>query len=236
MSNRSMPTSRKLVISLFVVLIIILALVAVVPMVYSAFMGPGVRTEGLSTDDVKPASTDINGEWEVARGGGANATSVGYTFFEILPGERKNTSGSTSAVGGFATIEAGTLTAGSITVDMTKVSSDNERRDINVRNKILNTDQFPDAVFTVTEPVDLSAVPSDGRVVPVKLIGDLEVRGESRPLVHDFDVVRDGDRIIVSGDIRINRHDYGVESPEFVAAKIDEEGELNIRVALEKIS
>ncbi|WP_290220783.1 YceI family protein [Corynebacterium atrinae] len=231
-----MPTSRKLVISLFVVLIIILALVAVVPMVYSAFMGPGVRTEGLSTDDVKPASTDINGEWEVARGGGANATSVGYTFFEILPGERKNTSGSTSAVGGFATIEAGTLTAGSITVDMTKVSSDNERRDINVRNKILNTDQFPDAVFTVTEPVDLSAVPSDGRVVPVKLIGDLEVRGESRPLVHDFDVVRDGDRIIVSGDIRINRHDYGVESPEFVAAKIDEEGELNIRVALEKIS
>ncbi|AKK08744.1 YceI family protein [Corynebacterium testudinoris] len=236
MSDRSTPTGRKLIISLFVVLIVILALVAVVPMVYSAFMGPGVRTEGVNTNNVKPASTDINGEWDVARGGGANATSVGYTFFEILPGERKNTSGSTSAVEGFATIEAGTLTAGSITVDMAKVSSDNERRDINVRNKILNTDTYPNAVFTITEPADLSAVPDDGSVMPITLTGDLEVRGESRPLIHEFDVLRDGDRIIVAGDVRINRHDYGVESPEFVAAKIDEEGELNIRVSLEKVS
>lgn len=227
-------SANKVVIAIFVVLIVALALVAVVPVMVALAMGPGVRTEGLSAENAQPASTDINGEWHVAHTRDENTTSVGFTFFEILPSDRRETSGSTQAVEGYATIEGGTLKAGEITVDMAEVSTDNERRDINVRTKILNTNQYPTATFSVTEPADVSRVPGDGTPGKVTLDGEMEIRGETRPLSHEFDVLRDGDRLILSGDVLIDRHEYGVESPDFVAAKIDDTGELNIRIALEK--
>ena len=40
--------------------------------------------------------------------------------------------------------------------------------------------------------------------------------------------------MIVAGDIPINRLDYGVETPELVAAKIAEEGEVNVRINMTK--
>lgn len=227
-------SASKVVVAIFVILIVVLALVAVVPVLFSLAMGPGVKTEGLDAQGAKPATTDVNGEWHVAHDRGKNATSVGFTFFEILPSDRRSTSGSTQAVDGWATVEAGALQAGEVVVDMEKVSTDNERRDINVRNKILHTNEYPTAVFKITEPADLSEVPGDGTPGKVTLAGEMEIRGETRPLVHEFDILRDGDKIVVSGDIEINRNEYGVESPEFVAAKIDDTGELNIRLELEK--
>ena len=47
-------------------------------------------------------------------------------------------------------------------------------------------------------------------------------------------MARSGDRLVVAGDIPINRLDYGVETPELVAAKINEDGEVNVRVNLTK--
>ncbi len=227
-------SASKVVIAIFVILIVLLALVAVVPVLFALFMGPGIKTEGLDADGAKPATTDVNGEWHVARYRGKNTTSVGFTFYEILPSDRRATSGSTQAVEGWATIEAGTLKAGEVVVDMEQISTDNERRDINVRNKIFHTNEYPTATFSITEPADLSEVPGNGTPGKVTLTGEMEIRGETRPMVHEFDILRDGDRIIVAGDVLIDRHEYGVESPEFVAAKIDDTGELNIRLALEK--
>ena len=131
---------------------------------------------------------------------------------------------------GSADIEAGTLTAGEITVDMTNLTSDSDVRDSNVRRKILHTDQFPEATFRVTEPADVSQVPDDGSVAKVELTGEMSIHGETNTVTHEFDVARSGSSLIVAGDVPINRADYGVESPEFVAAKIDEQGEVNIRL------
>lgn len=234
MTAQSKP-ANKIIVAIFVILIVALALVAVVPTLIALVMGPGDKTEGLTSEGAQPATTDINGEWHVVhQRGDANTTSVGFTFHEILPSDRRSTSGSTQAVDGGATIEEGTLTAGEIVVDMTEVSTDNERRDINVRTKIFHTDEYPEAVFTITEPVDVSEVPGDGTPGKVTLSGEMEIRGETRPLIHEFDILRDEDMVIVSGDIDINRHDFGVEAPEFVAAKIDDTGQLNIRIALAK--
>ena len=234
MTTQSKPAS-KIIIAIFIILIVILALVAVVPMLFALAMGPGVKTEGLTAESAQPASTDIDGEWHVThQRADSNTTSVGFTFFEILPSDRRETSGSTQSVEGWATIEQGSVQAGEIVVDMTDVSTDNERRDINVRNKIFHTNEYPTATFSITEPVDVSEVPGDGTPGKVTLAGEMEIRGETRPLSHEFDILRDGDRVIVSGDVDINRNEYGVESPEFVAAKIDDTGQLNIRLLLTK--
>lgn len=224
----------KLVITILVVLIVILGLVAVVPVIISLFLGPGVRTEPLSAENAQPASTEINGEWSVVEGRPPNTTSVGYTFNEILPGERTRTSGSTTDVTGSVTIEEGTLTAGEVNVDLTNITSDRDVRDENVRNKLLETHDYPTAAVTITEPVDVSSVPEDGTPGTVSLAGDLEIKGTTLPFEEDFQVLRDGESVVVSGTVIIDRNAYGVESPEMIAAEIAEEGEINIRLSLAK--
>ena len=100
--------------------------------------------------------------------------------------------------------------------------------------KLFNTDEFPTATFEVTESVDLSSIPDDGTVGQVVVPGELTVHGQTNDVTPTFDVLRDGDQVIIASDIEINRLDYGVETPEFVAAKIAEMGEINVRLALEK--
>ena len=103
-----------------------------------------------------------------------------------------------------------------------------------MRRKILHTEKYPEAYFVLTQPADVSALPEDGTTGTVELTGDLTIRGVTNEVTQDFTVLRTGDHVIVHTDIPFNRLDYGVETPDFVAAKIAEEGEINIRLNLVK--
>ena len=90
--------------------------------------------------------------------------------------------------------------------------------------------QVPIGNFTT----EAGAVLGDASPVTIPLTGDLTIHGETQNVTTDFQVVRDGDSIILGGDIPINRLDFGVETPEMIAAKISEVGEVNVRVTLQK--
>ncbi len=227
---QKMSTTTKALLALAVVVILALAALAIGPVVYTLAMGLGVKTEGINEQQVQPAATDVNGEWNITTRAGHNSTSVGFTFDEVLPGERTRTSGSTQDVSGSVTIENETLTAGEVIVGMGNIVTDRDNRDSNVRIKILHTDEFPVATFTVTEPADVSGLPENGSVGTVELTGDMTIHGETNSITQEFNVARDGNNLVVAADIPINRLDYGVESPEFVAATIAEEGEVNVRL------
>ena len=51
---------------------------------------------------------------------------------------------------------------------------------------------------------------------------------------HLLDRAESGEQITIASTLEINRLDYGVKPPEFVAALINEEGEVNIRLTFEK--
>ncbi|MEX3504031.1 YceI family protein [Corynebacterium sp. LK2510] len=227
--------SQKPIIVVGVLFIAALAALAFVPLIYAMVAGGGgVKTEGIDEARLKPASTDLDGTWTVTSGPGANQSSAGFTFFEILPAEEKVTSGSTRDVDGDVQIEAGTLRSGEISVDLTTLTTDSDVRDANVQSKILHTETYPEATFTLTEAADLTHVPDDGSIETVELTGDLTIHGVTNSITHTFAVARSGDRLLVAGGVPINRTDYGVETPDFVAAKIAEDGELNIRLNLRK--
>lgn len=217
-----------------VIVVTVLALLAIIPMVMALMSTPGIKTEPIDTAGAKPATTDMDGSWVVLSRQGKNYTSAGFTFDELLPGDARTTSGSTTAVSGEMTIESGTLTAGEVTVDMTNIVTDRDRRDVNVRRKILHTEKYPEAHFVLTQPADVSALPEDGTTGAVTLTGDLTIRGTTNEVTQDFTVLRTGDHVIVHADIPFDRLDYGVETPDFVAAKIAEKGEINIRLNLVK--
>ncbi len=57
-------------------------------------------------------------------------------------------------------------------------------------------------------------MPDDGSVAKVKLTGDLTIKGKTKKVTQEFDVVRDGETIVMGGNIPVNRLDYGIETPE----------------------
>ena len=92
---KSVFGNRKLVISVFVILILASTALALGPLVFSLVMGRGVKTEPINLDRVKAASTELDGQWNVVKGSPYNFTSAGFTIDEILPADKRTTSGST---------------------------------------------------------------------------------------------------------------------------------------------
>ena len=231
---KSVFGNRKLVISVFVILILVSTALALGPLVFSLVMGRGVKTEPINLDRIKAASTELDGEWHVVKGSPHNFTSAGFTIDEILPADKRTTSGSTKEVTGQATISGSVVEEATITVDMTSLTTDKKVRDQNMKTKLFEVTKFPESTFTLTKPADLSSVPDDASPATIPLTGDLTIHGETQEVTTDFQVVRDGDTIILGGDIPINRLDFGIETPEMIAAKISEVGDVNVRVTLQK--
>ena len=226
--------NRTLVISVFVILIIGLTIVGLGPLICSMIAGPGVTTEPLDDSRAKEASTDVNGQWRVGDGTAPNLTSVGFSFNEVLPAERRLTSGSTTAVDGEIEVTDQEVTEGSIKVLMEELTTDKKVRDQNMKSKLFETDKFPEAFFKLTAPVDLSGVPEDGTKGKVTMEGELTIKDATQEIKQDFDVLRDGEHLDIGGTIPINRLDYNVKTPEFLAAKVAEEGDVNILISFEK--
>lgn len=229
-----MTRKNKIIITIFSIAIVLSVLLALVPTLYSVAMGSGVKTEPLDASDAKPATTEVDGYWNVVHGKGRNTSAAGFTFDEILPSDARSTSGTSYDVNGFVTVTNKAITAGKVSVNLEALQSDTDKRDSNVRRTILETDKYPEATFEVTKPADVSQLPDDGTPAKVELTGNLTIHGQTHELTHSFDAVRDGDAVIVSGTVPLRRMDFGVTSYEFLAAKIAETGELNIRLYLEK--
>lgn len=224
---------RKGIITLAVIGMIVGVLMAFGPLVANYFSDRGLRTADITAGG-EPASVGMDGSWHVVRGAGDNTSQAGYTFDEKLPAGSKTTSGRTEDVEGDVKVEDKKLTKGKITVDVASISSDFEKRDINVRKSILHTDKFPKATFTLTEPADVSNLPDDGTTEKVKVTGDLELRGKKNPVTAELKVLRTGENVILQGNIPFKRSDFDIQTPQFVAATIADEGTIDLLLVLEQ--
>ncbi|KAB3523531.1 YceI family protein [Corynebacterium zhongnanshanii] len=229
---------RKAIITFGTIGIILCAVFALRPIVNMFVGNPGLRTASISTGG-DPATTDMNGSWVIIPGQDANQSQVGYTFHEVLPAGAKETSGRADNhkeqnIKGHVTVHDDVLTEAVVSVRVDGISSDVEKRDINVRKKILETQEFPEASFTLTDPVDVSSLPKDGTTGEIAATGDLYIHGQTKQVTATFKVLRTGDNVVLSANIPFNRLDFGVKTPEFVAAKIEEQGTLDVLLVLQK--
>lgn len=224
---------RKGIVTLVVVAVVALAIAIVGPPVYKLITSEGLQTASIADGSGEPPTVGIDGHWDVVPGVGANSSEAGYTFDEVLPGQEKSTSGRTSSVNGSLIVDDGVLQEGRVTVDVASIASDIEKRDIHVRDNILHTDNYPEATFSITSPVDLSSLPEDGSVDTVTVRGDLTMHGETNEVSADLKVLRSGENVIVEGQVPVNREDFDIVSPEFVASQIAEEGTVDLLLVFE---
>ena len=120
--------------------------------------------------------------------------------------------GRTGDVQGTMTIDGSTVTEATFTIDMTTLSSNDSRRNGKIQGA-LQTDQFPTASFTLTEPIDLGPDATAGGDLTVNAIGNMTIHGQTQPVTLPLQAKLVGSTIIVVGSLDVTFADYGVEVP-----------------------
>jgi polyisoprenoid-binding protein YceI len=176
-----------------------------------------------------PAATfdgDIAGTWTVTTG-----TEAGYRVREQLAQFDAETDavGRTKDVTGSITLTSdgtsATLTEGSITVDTTTITSDENRRDNRLRSEGLETDAFPTATFSLTQPVAIPAAALAGTATDVTLVGDLTLHGVTKSVQIPAQAKLADGTVQVLGSVSFPLSDYGIVAPNiggFIISIADE--------------
>jgi polyisoprenoid-binding protein YceI len=213
---------------------VVLIGVVAAPFVYIHFIedDPAPRLT-LST----PPSTEVAGVQRVALAGtwkAGSGSKAQYRVNEVLFGQNNTATGATSDVTGSITIAGTTVNAADITVDLTSVKSDESRRDNQFQGRIMNTAQFPNATFKLTQPIALGSEPADGKRITVPATGELTMHGATKSVTTTLNAQRTGDTIEVQGTIPIVFADYGIPNPSFAGITTEDHGELEVLIKLSR--
>ena len=182
----------------------------------------------------------IEGEWTVDTSVGSfgdfSGTWAGYRFEEELASIGGNTAvGRTPDVQGSMTVTGDQVTAVDVDVDLTTLQSDSGTRDNALRSRGLESDDFPTATFTLTEPLTLPAGAAEGERVSTQASGDLTIHGTTRSVTLTVEAQLSGDSAVVVGEAPVILQDHGIDPPTgFSVLSIADEGTFEFQIFLTK--
>ena len=139
---------------------------------------------------------------------------AGFRVDEVLGGGIGDFTavGRTADVSGSIELTDNALVAATVEVTMSTLRTDNGSRDSQVR-RALSTNDFPLAVFTLIEPVALTAGMADGEAFSGSAVGDLTIKGVTNRATFDLQAQLVGDTIVAVGSSAVVFSDYGVTAP-----------------------
>jgi polyisoprenoid-binding protein YceI len=200
-------------------------------------------TTAASTDPASSSVATVSSDGDVAGTWTVAADSVaGYRVREQLanlPAE-SDAVGRTDQVTGSITVETSgtttTLTAASLSVDMTSLASDKTMRDNRLRREGLETDTYPTATFTLTAPVEVPAAALTGTASDITLTGDLTIHGVTKSVQIPAQAQLVNGTIQVAGSLTFTLSDYSIVAPNIggVIVSIADEGTLEFLVNFAK--
>ncbi|WP_338895319.1 YceI family protein [Streptomyces sp. TG1A-60] len=191
---------------------------------------PGSDSSGSSSASGDQAAQEgVEGAWRVGSG-----SQAGYRVDEVLFGQNVTAVGRTEEVTGELEIEGSRAVSGSFTVDLASVKSDSDQRDGQFRGRVMNTEQYPEATFELTEPVDFGSTPEVGEQVSAEATGELTVHGESNSVSFELEAQRTADGFRVNGSIPVTFADYGIDAPDFGGIAVEDEGDIEFLLAFDR--
>jgi polyisoprenoid-binding protein YceI len=197
---------------------------------------PSAAAPVIPTGASVAAPASLDGSWQVSDSLGSmddfSASWVGYRVQEQLVGVGGHTAvGRTPKVTGSLTLSGSTVSAVSITADLTALASDSSQRDDQLRRQSLGTDSFPTATFKLTKPIDLGSLPADGTTVSATASGDLTIHGSTRSVQISLQAQRHGGIIAVAGSVPIVFGDYGFQGPSsFAVVSVNDHGTMELHL------
>lgn len=188
-------------------------------------------TAQTTTPGSTPARSGIDGTWKVTTG---SDVFVGYRIEELFANDtvKKTAVGRTPDVEGTVVVEDGKVTKVEIAGDVTKLASDQSRRDQVIKGRGLQTDLFPDATFKLTEPIALDN-PAKDQEVSLTAKGELTLHGQTKPVEVELKAKWNGSTIALTGSAPVVLADYGIEVISLPVVTIDDHGTLEFQLILQ---
>ncbi|MCJ7709412.1 MAG: YceI family protein, partial [Chloroflexi bacterium] len=111
--------------------------------------------------------------------------------------------------------------------------SDSGNRDRQLSRQALETATYPEAGFTLTEPIELGTEPAEGQVVEVTATGDLTLHGVTKSVQIALQARREGDMIAVAGSLPIAFADFGIQKPQaMVVLSVEDRATVELLIHL----
>ena len=198
---------------------------------------PEASLEAIEQGSEAPAGTtplgNPDGTWTIVAGENVFA---GYRIEELFGGEtiKKTATGRTPAVSGTMTVQGNEITAVEVTADLTELTSDQTRRDNSQRDGGLQTNTFPTATFTLTQPITLPSAPSEGMTADVEAVGDLTLHGVTRQVTIPLQTSLTNGRVNVAGGAPIVLADFDIDAPNTPFVAVDENGQFEVQLVFVK--
>jgi polyisoprenoid-binding protein YceI len=142
--------------------------------------------------------------------------------------------GRTPGVSGTLTLAGASLSAATIEVDLTSITSDQSRRDPAIQ-RTLETGAFPTATFVLGDPVALPSAPTEGASYDVTARGTLTIHGVAREVGVALQARLVNGVIVVVGSIPFTFNDYGMSAPRApVVLSVDDHGTVEFQLFFTK--
>jgi polyisoprenoid-binding protein YceI len=155
-----------------------------------------------------------DGTWQVSDDG---SSYVGYRVKEQLAflSSPNEAVGRSTAVTGTMQVAGDTVEKVRIEADLTRLTSDESRRDNAIRQRGLESERYPTATLELAEPIKLTTAPVEGEEVRGQGKGRLTVHGVTREVDLDLRGRWSGSTIQVVGQLPVKMSDYQIEAPRF---------------------
>jgi len=146
-------------------------------------------------------------------------TTASYSVYEDLIFQNKPNNdaiGTTHSVQGSFKIKTGAsplVASMNITVDLSTLQSDAQRRDNYIKQNSLQTDTYPNATFVSVSTQGLPSSYTDGQTVHFQLTGNLTMHGTTNKEVFDVQGKVVGNTITGTATSTIYMTDFGIQPP-----------------------
>jgi polyisoprenoid-binding protein YceI len=175
---------------------------------------PATTTAQATATTQADGATTPDGTWQVSDDG---SSYVGYRVREQLAflNSPNEAVGRSSAVTGTMQVAGDQVEAVRIEADLTRLTSDETRRDNAIRERGLESERYPTATLELAAPIRLDQPPTRGQEVRGTGKGRLTVHGVTREV--DLEVTGRwlGSTIQVVGQLPVKMSDFQIEAPRF---------------------
>ncbi|GAA4307924.1 hypothetical protein GCM10023115_37660 [Pontixanthobacter gangjinensis] len=93
--------------------------------------------------------------------------------------------------------------------------------------KALNTDKYKEIAFRLKDVQKIEKATADSYKVKAK--GSLEISGTKKDIALDFDLKKNGNKIVLTGDHKLNMTDFGIEAPTALFGTITTDEDVIIK-------
>jgi polyisoprenoid-binding protein YceI len=208
--------------------------VPVAPTIAAPTSAPAQPTQPAATKAAQPQSTTAAapaaGAATVYRIDAAQSEAryeVGETFFQ---GNRFVTAiGRTKGIAGDVLVDfanPANSQIGAIVIDVSQLTSDENRRDNYIRNNALESSKYPQATFVPTKIEGIPASVKPGETLTLKVTGDLTVKETTKPVTFDVTLTANEDKLTGSAVTQILLSDFSVGPIQIAMLATEDEAKL----------